>query len=106
MDEATGRDHPKPRSQKDAGAERASGPTLFGDLKSFALRPVGQWSLFYLMVDQKSAAELTRPVISSRTFTGAIERIFLTDGGDEEAFKSDDLTDGIADEFDPHVVRK
>lgn len=106
VDEATGREHPRPRSDKGAGAERACGPMLFDDLKSFVVRPVGEWSLFYLMVDEKGAAELTRPVISSRTFTGAIERIFLTDGSEEEAFKPEDLTDGIADGFDPQIVRK
>jgi len=106
VDEATGHDHPRPRSDKGAGAERACGPLLFDDLRSFAPRPVGEWSLFYLMVDQKGAAELTRPVIASRTFTGAIERIFLGRGDDEEVFKPDDLTDGIADDFDPQIVRK
>lgn len=106
VDEATGLEHPKPRSDKGAGAERASGPMLFDSLKSYAVRPSGEWGLFYLMVDLKGAAELTRPVISSRTFTGAVERIFLSDGGEEEGFYSDDMTDGIADGFDPKIVRK
>ncbi len=106
VDQATGLDHPKPRSDKGAGAERASGPSLFDDLKSFAPEPTGEWALFYLMVDQKGAAELTRPVIARRTFTSAIERIFLTKGDDDETFKPVDLTDGIADGFDPQIVRK
>jgi hypothetical protein len=105
VDQAMGADCPKPRSDKGAGAERASGPFLFDDLKSFASRPSGEWALYYLMVDQKGAAELTRPVIARRTFTGAIERIFLTDGDDEE-FRPVDLTDGIADGFDPQIVRR
>jgi hypothetical protein len=56
------------------------------------------------MVDQDGAAELTRPVVSNGTFTNAIERIYLSDGGDDGAALLGD--DDIADGFDPQVARK
>jgi hypothetical protein len=97
---------PKPRSEKGAGAERASGATLFGDLPHYAPRPVGDWMLYYLMVDQNGAAELTRPVVSGGTFSTAVERIYLSNGGDDNPviITKDDI--GPADNFDPQVVRK
>jgi hypothetical protein len=100
-------DHiPKPRSEKGAGAERASGTPLFGSLPHYAPRPVEGSKLYYLMVDQNGAAELTRPVVSGGTFIGAVERIYLSSGDDgESAILAEDDT-GPADNFDPQVVRK
>jgi hypothetical protein len=97
---------PKPRSEKGAGAERASGATLFGNLPHYAPRPVGDWMLYYLMVDQNGAAELTRPVVSGGTFSAAVERIYLSHGSDDDPaiLTEDDI--GPADNFDPQVVRK
>lgn len=96
---------PKPRSQKGAGAERVCTGGLFGDLPEYAPRPVGTWALYYLMVDEKGAVELTRPVIKNSTFVAYPERIYLTDGSDlfgEPISEDDDLPDN----FDPLVVRK
>jgi hypothetical protein len=95
---------PKPRSEKGAGAERASSGGLFGHLPHYAPEPTDDFALYYLMVDQDGAAELTRPVVSSGTFTTAIERIYLSDGKDDGASLLGD--DGIADDFDPQVARK
>jgi hypothetical protein len=62
--------------------------------------------LYYLMVDQNGAAELTRPIVSGGTFTAAVERIYLSNGGDDDpAIPAEDET-GPADNFDPQVVRK
>jgi hypothetical protein len=101
-------DHtPKPRSNKGAGAERASGaPSLFPDLPRYAPRPDEKYALYYLMVDENGAAELTRPVVKGGTFTATIERIYLSDGSDggKELLADDDT--GPADNFDPQVVRK
>jgi hypothetical protein len=105
VDLACNDDHiPKPRSEKGAGAERAAGGGLFGHLPHYAPEPTDDFALYYLMVDQEGAAELTRPVVSNGTFTAAIERIYLSDGGDGGA----DLlgTDDIAGGFDPQVARK
>jgi hypothetical protein len=105
VDEACGHSAPKPRSHKGAGAERASGQLLFEDLKSYAPRPSTNGALFYLMVDQWGAAELTRPVIKNNTFAAAVERIFLKPADDEadiDLLGGDDIADG----FDPQIVRK
>jgi hypothetical protein len=97
---------PKPRSEKGAGAERASGATLFDHLPHFSPRQTGEWKLYYLMVDQNGAAELTRPVINARTFSAAIERIYLSGGGDDDPAKMVEPDTGPVDNFDPQVVRK
>jgi hypothetical protein len=111
VDVACGKEHPKPRSDKGAGAERASGPTLFehvgvDDLKPVVRVPVDGPALFYLMVDQQGRAELTRPVIARRTFVAAVERIFLIEDGEDGATVLPLETDGIADGFEPQIVRK
>jgi hypothetical protein len=60
------------------------------------------------MVDPRGAAELTRPVVKNNTFTGWIERNYLSNGEDLDLdgkrLPLDD--DDIADGFDPEVVRK
>jgi hypothetical protein len=59
VDLACSDDHiPKPRSEKGAGAERASGTPLFGTLPQYAPRPGDGPKLYYLMMDQNGAAEL------------------------------------------------
>lgn len=96
---------PKPRSQKGAGAERTCIGNLFGRLPEYAPIQRDGWVTFYLMVDEKGAAELTRPVVKNGTFTAWPERLYLTDGVDlfgEPIIDEDDLTD----EFDPQVIRK
>lgn len=105
VDEACGINPPKPRSQKGAGAERASG-LLFSVLPNYAPRSTGGGVLFYLMVDQRGAAELSRPIIKNGTFTAAVERIFLKSADDETDI---DVVGGggdIAGGFDPQIVRK
>jgi hypothetical protein len=97
---------PKPRSERGAGAERASGTGLFRDLPHYAPRPTARSMLYYLMVDQNGAAELTRPVVSGGTFTAAIERIYLSRGGDDDPSIRADEPMGPVDNFDPQVVRK
>jgi hypothetical protein len=95
---------PKPRSEKGAGAERAASSSLFGHLPHYASEPTDDFALYYLMVDQDGAAELTRPVVNNGTFATAIERIYLSDGRDDGAAV---LGDGdIADDFDPQIARK
>ena len=109
--EACGKDHPKPRSGKGAGAERASGPDLFehvgaGELVRFAPKPFEGPALFYLMVDQQGRAELTRPVIARGTFVAAVERIFLIEDADDGDRGLPLDADDIADDFEPQVVRR
>jgi hypothetical protein len=95
---------PKPRSEKGAGAERAASGGLFDHLPHFAPKPADDVALYYLMVDQQGAAELTRPIVSNGTFTTAVERIYLSSGADDGValIENDDVADG----FDPQVARK
>jgi hypothetical protein len=96
---------PKPRSRKGAGAERACMGNLFGDLPRYAPRPAGNEATYYLMVDDRGAAELTRPVVTGGTFSAYIERIYLLDGGDPAGRLPLDDDDALSD-FDPQVARK
>lgn len=107
VDIACNDDHPpKPRSSKGAGAERVSVGNLFGSLPHFARPPSSEWAIYYLMVDLNGAAELGCPIIKKNTFTGFVERIYLTDGSELSRIP-DALNDGeIADDFDPQVARK
>jgi len=97
---------PKPRSEKGAGAERASGTPLFGKLPQYARRQAENPKLYYLMVDQNGAAELTRPVVSEGTFVAALERIYLSDGRDDDEAAITGEDTGPVGNFDPQVVRK
>ncbi len=100
---------PRPRSRKGAGAERVCMGNLFGSLPEYApAQPRGGWTTFYLMVDQRGAAELTQPVVKNNTFTAWIERIYLSNGDDLDlAGRRLPLDNGdVADDFDPEVVRK
>jgi hypothetical protein len=107
VDLACNDDHvPKPRSEKGAGAERASGTPLFGKLPQYAPRQTETSRLYYLMVDQDGAAELTRPVVSGGTFTSAVERIYLSQGVDDDPGVVSKDDNGPVDNFDPQVVRK
>lgn len=97
---------PQPRSHKGAGAERL-GMGLFLALPEYApIQPEG-WRFYYLMVDERGAAELTRPVIEKGTFAFWPERIFLSDGSDHNLEPKLGLDEGdVADDFDPQVIRK
>jgi hypothetical protein len=98
---------PKPRSKKGAGAERVCMGNLFGWLPEYAPQQADGWATFYLMVDDRGAAELTRPIVDRSTFTAYIERNYLSSGDDidRESLPLDD-DDDAADGFDPEVVRK
>jgi hypothetical protein len=98
---------PKPRSRKGAGAERVCQGNLFGYLPEYSKQQPEGWATFYLMVDQRGAAELTRPIVKNNTFTDWIERNYLSNGDDLELVReipSDN--DDLVDDFDPEVVRK
>lgn len=101
-------DHvPKPRSSKGPGAERASGSgSLFPDLPRYAPQPIGGVALYYFMIDEAGAAELTRPVVSSGTFRTPIERIYVSTGADDDRSVLLSDNDDVANDFDPQVARK
>ena len=97
---------PKPRSEKGAGAERATQSSLFEGKEQVAQLPLGEWSFYYFMLDQDGKAELTWPVVHGGKFAGFVERIYLHEGSDDEIANLS-LDDGdVADGFDPQVARK
>jgi hypothetical protein len=99
---------PKPRSRKGAGAERVCQGNLFDYLPEYSPLQHEGWLTFYLMVDPRGAAELTRPVVEHSTFTAWPERNYLSNGDDLDLEgKRLPLDDNdTADDFDPEVVRK
>ena len=99
---------PKPRSDKGSGAERVCSGNLFGNLPRYVVQQFVGDATFYLMVDSKGAAELSRPVISGGTFSAYVERIYLSDGKDmsDDRFDITRDDDDIANNFDPQVARK
>jgi hypothetical protein len=97
---------PKPRSRKGAGAERVCIGNLFGSLPEFAPRLFDEWATFYLMVDERGAAELTRPVVKYNTFTAYIERNYLSNGADLDRATLSWHHADAADGFAPEVVQK
>lgn len=99
---------PKPRSKKGAGGEKVfGGPDLFdGSLPEYAPVPKDGLAAYYLMVDSKGACELTRPVIKGGTFTGYVERIYLSTGIDTDGVGVVDVDNPPISDFDPEVVRK
>lgn len=100
-------DEPKPRSEKGAGAERVEQQAgLFGKLPRYAPQPESAWAMYYLMVDQSGAAELTRPVVKDGTFGPYIERLYLSSGDDLGGHSLSLDNRDVADGFDPQVVRK
>ncbi|MBR2819713.1 MAG: hypothetical protein IKE60_33900 [Reyranella sp.] len=97
---------PKPRSRKGAGSERACIGNLFGSLPEYAPREPEGLATYYLMVDERGAAELTRPVVRNGTFVAYVERIFLSDGNDLDVSALDFDDSDVVSDFDPQVVRK
>jgi hypothetical protein len=45
-------------------------------LLQYAPKPSGTWALQYLMMDEKGAAELARPVVKDGTFIAAVKRLY------------------------------
>lgn len=97
---------PKPRSEKGSGSERVCHGNLFGDLPRYVPEGVIAGQTYYLMVDQKGAAELTMPIVKDKTFIATVERIYLSDGSD---LINESLLlhkDDVVDDFDPLIARK
>ena len=96
---------PRPRSPKGAGAERVCQGNLFLELPHFVQPLPDENATYYLMVDEKGASELSRPVVQAGTFGAYAERLYLSDGRDPIAEKLPlDEADAVAG-FDPQVIR-
>lgn len=97
---------PQARSEKGAGAQRASSGGLFDNLPHFAPRPKDNGALFYLMVDGKGACELSRPIVRDKVFYAYVERLYLSEGLDDDVALLLDPDDGPTEAFDPQIARK
>ncbi|WP_107987675.1 hypothetical protein [Breoghania corrubedonensis] len=103
---------PKPRSEKGAGVERECQGNLFefyGISTPKKIRaPKAGTAVHFIMVDDRGAVEVSRPVIEDKKFTGFIERVFVSDGADldaQEVLPSGPL-DQPVDDFDVQVRRR
>lgn len=103
---------PKPRSEKGAGAERECQGNLFAyyglDAPKKVRAPQTGVTVHFIMVDERGAVELSRPVVEDKKFTGFIERIFVSDGADtshEMALPKGPL-EQPADDFDVPVRKR
>lgn len=102
---------PKPRSERTRpGAQQLSQGNLFDNLPTFASevpKDHDGWLVYFLMVDDRGAAELTCAAINkSGNFVQPVERIFLSDGSDLAREPEVGTADKPVTEFDPQVVRK
>jgi len=104
--------NPNPRTEKGAGSERECEGNLFeyfGVAAPKLMRlPKGIVQVFYIMVDERGAVEVSRPVIEDGKFTGMITRAFVSDGSDLgklEVTPSGGL-EAPADDFDVPVIRR
>lgn len=107
VDLACNDDHiPQPITKKGSGAERTVGGLFSeGDLPRYAVGSTDQWKFYYLMVDENGAAELTRTYVKGGRFVSPIERIYLSEGSDDDGSKL--LETPPSDmEFDPKIARK
>ncbi|UFW69198.1 hypothetical protein [Bradyrhizobium sp. WU425] len=97
---------PQPRTKKGNGAARAASPGLFEHLPKYVPGIPREWQFFYLMVDDKGAAELSRPVLEAGRFIAMIERLYLAHGSDDgSTIRVLDVPD-TGQDFDPQIVRK
>lgn len=99
---------PKPRSERGAGAQRLTQDNLFENLPTYANAAANKdgWMVYFLMVDEKGAVELTCAAIARGLFVDPVERIFLSDGSDLDREPNIASDDKAVTDFDPQVIRK
>jgi hypothetical protein len=97
---------PRSRSEKGSGSERLCQNNLFGVLPHLRKGDLKIEPLYFLMVDEIGACELSCPIVENGAFAQFVERIYLSDGSDFGGKKLPlDEDDAISD-FDPMVARK
>ncbi|MCE8021086.1 hypothetical protein HOP51_13350 [Halomonas sp. MCCC 1A11036] len=98
---------PQARSPKGAGAARVCQFTIdmFGGTSS-SVTSIDDFSTYFLMIDPKGAAELSRPTVTRSNYSDYLERIYLSDGSDFDGVSLLIDDDDIVDDFDPVVARK
>lgn len=103
---------PKPRSKKGAGAERECQGNLFEFYGISAPKkvrvPRSGPTVHFIMVDERGAVELSRPVIEDEKFTSFIDRVFVSDGSEleEQLVRPTGPLDQPIDDFDVPVRRR
>lgn len=101
---------PKPRSEKGTETERDYQKNLFdfyGVSAPERMRvPKSSIVALAVMVDERGAVEVSRPVVEDGRFTKFVVRAFVSDGGDvEEGARLDKLEDPV-DDFDVPIKRR
>lgn len=102
---------PKPRSRKGAGSERLGQKNAFEVIEdevpstySVASLNVDVW---YVMVSESGAVEVTHAVVKNGEFSDFVERIFVDDGSGFSVFDTDGQdNDDDAIDFNISVSRK
>jgi hypothetical protein len=104
--------NPNPRTDKGSGSERECQGNLFEYFGVAAPKlvqlPKGIVPAFYIMVDERGAVEVSRPVIEGGKFIGFIVRAFVSDGSDldEQEVTPSGSLDAPVDDFDVPVIRR
>ena len=103
-------DLPQARSRKGAGSERLSQGSAFDLIEEVVPSTHSGEGLdlevWYVMVAQDGAVEVTHALIKNGEFSEFIERIFVHDGKDFDALVEDDASDDEAIDFDIMISRK
>ncbi|WBU55375.1 hypothetical protein [Paracoccus sp. SCSIO 75233] len=103
-------DLPQARSRKGAGSERLSQGSAFDLIEEVVPATHSGEGLdvevWYVMVAQDGAVEVTHALIKGGEFSEFIERIFVHDGSDFDALEEDGSSDDDAIDFDIKISRK
>lgn len=103
-------DLPQARSRKGAGSERLSQGSTFDLIEEVVPSTHSGEGLdvevWYVMVAQDGAVEVTLALIKGGEFAEFIERIFVHDGSDFDALEEDGSSDDDAIDFDIKISRK
>ena len=102
---------PKPRSEKGAEAERECQGNLF-EFYGIAVpekvrNDKTSRAVHFIMVDERGAVEVSRPVLEGGKFIQFIQRLFVSDGSELEQIKitGSDISEPI-DDFDIAISRR
>ena len=102
--------NPQPRSEKGAEAERGCQHNLFefyGVAAPEKVRvPKAGTVVIAIMVDERGAVEVSRPVIEDKKFSGFVVRAFVSDGDDFEGLATGVGLPSPAEDFDVPVRRR
>ena len=103
-------DLPQARSRKGAGSERLSQGSAFDLIEDVVPSTYSDEGLdvkvWYVMVAQDGAVEVTHALIRGGEFSDFIERIFVHDGSDFDPLEEDSSSDDDAIDFDIKISRK